>query len=96
MAPPQYDAQIATLQTQVQMLIRDQEETRKLMRARISKRQRKTFRIRFKNTIKPLGDAFQRAKGFQGAVYVFVTLVLLGLGAGAKSLVEWLLNGVRP
>jgi hypothetical protein len=94
MAPPQYDAQIATLQTQVQMLIRDQEETRKLMRE--NQQETKEDIQEIKNTIKPLGDAFQRAKGFQGAVYVFVTLVLLGLGAGAKSLVEWLLNGVRP
>jgi hypothetical protein len=47
-----------------------------------------------KELVKPLADAFQRAKGFTGAMYVFGTIALLGLGAGAKSIWEWLRNGL--
>lgn len=46
--------------------------------------------------LKPITEAFQQAKGFKGAVYLFAVLLLVAIGAGFKDVVGWILTTLKP
>jgi len=46
--------------------------------------------------LKPITEAFQQAKGFKGAVYLFAILLLVAIGAGFKDVVGWVLTTLKP
>ncbi len=49
-----------------------------------------------KAELKPITDAFQQAKGFKGAVYLFAILLLVAIGAGFKDVIGWVLTTLKP
>jgi hypothetical protein len=49
-----------------------------------------------KGELKPIAEAFQQAKGFKGAVYLFAILLLVAIGAGFKDVVGWVLTTLKP
>ncbi|MBV8447146.1 MAG: hypothetical protein JO094_03885 [Hyphomicrobiales bacterium] len=49
-----------------------------------------------KGELKPITEAFQQAKGFKGAVYLFAVLLLVAIGAGFKDVVGWILTALKP
>jgi len=46
--------------------------------------------------LKPITEAFQQAKGFKGAVYLFGILILVAIGAGFKDVAGWLASTLKP
>ncbi|MBV9051209.1 MAG: hypothetical protein JO196_02320 [Hyphomicrobiales bacterium] len=49
-----------------------------------------------KGELKPITEAFQQAKGFKGAVYLFAVLLLVAIGAGFKDVVGWVVTALKP
>jgi hypothetical protein len=49
-----------------------------------------------KGELRPITEAFQQAKGFKGAVYLFGILVLVAIGAGFKDAAGWIVSVVKP
>jgi hypothetical protein len=49
-----------------------------------------------KGELKPITEAFQQAKGFKGAVYLFGIIMLLAIGAGFKEVGGWVLSTLKP
>ena len=46
--------------------------------------------------LKPVTEAFQQAKGFKGAVYLFGILILVAIGAGFKDVAGWIGSVIKP
>jgi hypothetical protein len=49
-----------------------------------------------KSELKPITEAFQQAKGFKGAVYLFGILILIAIGAGFKEVAGWIVTTLKP
>ncbi|MBV9138201.1 MAG: hypothetical protein JO357_14180 [Hyphomicrobiales bacterium] len=49
-----------------------------------------------KGELRPITEAFQQAKGFKGAVYLFAVLILVAIGAGFKDVVGWVVTALKP
>ena len=49
-----------------------------------------------KGELRPITEAFQQAKGFKGAVYLFGMLMLLAIGAGFKEVAGWIEAVFKP
>ena len=49
-----------------------------------------------KGELKPITEAFQQAKGFKGAVYLFGILILVAIGAGFKDAAGWIASVLKP
>ncbi len=49
-----------------------------------------------KGELRPITEAFQQAKGFKGAVYLFGILMLVAIGAGFKDVAGWIASVMKP
>ena len=49
-----------------------------------------------KGELRPIAEAFQQAKGFKGAVYLFGILILVAIGAGFKDVAGWIAGVLKP
>jgi hypothetical protein len=49
-----------------------------------------------KGELRPIAEAFQQAKGFKGAVYLFGILILVAIGAGFKDIAGWIAGVLKP
>ena len=49
-----------------------------------------------KGELRPIAEAFQQAKGFKGAIYLFGILILVAIGAGFKDVAGWIAGVLKP
>ena len=49
-----------------------------------------------KGELRPIAEAFQQAKGFKGAIYLFGILILVAIGAGFKDIAGWIAGVLKP
>ena len=49
-----------------------------------------------KGELRPIAEAFQQAKGFKGAIYLFGILILVAIGAGFKDVAGWIGSVIKP